>query len=83
MTSILTWLNGLRLSITQWAFVSLAAVVGGLVLALRLQGSRLHETQIKLLIATVNQSDTLKEQAVVLAKTKLQAALKDYYASKK
>lgn len=80
--NILSWFTNLKLSILQWALVTLGTAVGVLVYRFKVQGSQLHETQIKLLLATINQSTTLKEAAVVKAKQQLQGALKDYYAAK-
>lgn len=83
MSTILSYLSGIKLGLLQWALLSLATVLGGLIIAFRAQGSKLHAAQIQLLLATVNNSDTGKEAAVVKAKASLADALQDYYNSKK
>lgn len=83
INTILSFFSNLRLSMYQWIFLTLATAFGTLVVLFRAQGTKLHATQIKLLLATVNNSDEGKEQAVLIAKDKLQAALKDYYGAGK
>ena len=78
MTTLLSYLSTLRLSLVQWITLILAGAVGALVVALKAQGTRLHRAQIQLLLATMNQSDTAKEAAVVKARDSFQAAMKEY-----
>lgn len=68
-------LNTLKLSITQWASVSTVIIIGVLVAALKLQGSKLHRIQVELL------GEQLKRQRdATRAKTKV---LKDAYEAAK
>lgn len=46
---MIQFLSDLKLSVTQWLGVMAAIVIGGLVAALKLQGSRLHRAQLKIL----------------------------------
>lgn len=78
MSTIISYLNSLRLSLIQWTCLVLAGAVGALVVAFRAQGSQLHRAQIQLLLATMRQSDTNKEAAVVKAREAFQIAMKDY-----
>lgn len=78
MSTLLSWLSSLRLSLIQWTTLILAGTVGALVIALKAQGTRLHRAQIQLLLATMNQTDTAKEEAVTRAREAFQAAMKDY-----
>lgn len=49
MSKLLSVFGSIRLTLTQWVLISMATMIGGLVLALRLQGSRLHKAQVELL----------------------------------
>lgn len=79
---MITFLTGLRLSLIQWTLLTLGSALGVLVLAFRAQGSRLHEAQISLLLATTRNADDTKTLAVVKAKERLALAMKDYYNNK-
>lgn len=57
----------------------MSAVIGVLVVILRLQGGSLHEAQIKLLRSNLDAIQGKKDEAVKAAKLKLQKALKAYY----
>ncbi len=62
------WLNNLKLSLMQWISIGAAGAIGLLVLALRIQGSRLHKAQISLLeVKTdgpVDEADKLRGAAL-------------------
>jgi hypothetical protein len=49
MSRLLQFLQNRRLSVTQWLGVMAAGAIGLLVLALRIQGGRLHKAQVQLL----------------------------------
>lgn len=78
MNTLLSYFATLRLSLVQWTTLFLAGTVGALVIALRAQGTQLHRAQIQLLLATMNQSDTAKELAVIKAREAFQVAVKEY-----
>lgn len=79
---MMTWLSNLRLSLSQWALVSMAAVIGVLVALLKIQGSRLHYFQIQALEEHYNGVDKADEVATQAALSKYAAALKEYNGGK-
>jgi hypothetical protein len=58
-------LDNIKMSAAQWLIVSVTALVGGLVVALKIQGGRLHRAQIELL---AHQRDDVEKASA--AKTK-------------
>lgn len=81
MNKIYTFMQSIKLTLTQWVIVSLAATVGLLVAALRLQGSRLHYAQLQLLEANYNAQDQTDDEAVAKAKEAYKKALDSYNAN--
>lgn len=67
----------------KYLLILLSSIIGVLVVVLKIQGGKLHEAQIHLLANAINAGQDHKDSAVILAKTKLQAALKAYYKSGK
>jgi hypothetical protein len=67
MSTVLSYLNNIKLSLSQTAYGLAALVITGLVVTLRLQGTKLHNTQVELLRlkygATIDQQDKLVEAA--------------------
>lgn len=61
MNILFTFLSNLKLSLQQYIYFTVALVVGGLVVALRVQGSKLHKAQVQVLQfhygATMDQQD--------------------------
>lgn len=61
-------LSNIKLSLLQYAYGMAALVFGGLILALRLQGTRLHKAQVDLLqakyIAVDQQAQSRTKQAI-------------------
>lgn len=53
MNSIINFLSSLKLTLLQWIAISLAAIVGGLVALLKIQGGRLHAAQVAVLKANM------------------------------
>jgi hypothetical protein len=45
---VLPFFKNLKLSLAEWLSVSAVVIIGGLVAALKLQGSQLHSAQVKL-----------------------------------
>lgn len=72
MAGILNFLKNLRLSLSQWTIVTLAGVVGALVLKLELQGGTVHKLQVQLLEQTTKTTLNADDAAVAAAKTKFQ-----------
>lgn len=79
---MLDCIRNLRLSVTQWLCVTLAAIVGGLVVMLRIQGSRLHRTQVDLLHKTIQSDQALEDEKLKALRLKFDEALKKYKESK-
>lgn len=67
ITTLLEYINKLKLSLSQWIILSLAAIIGGLVTAFKLQGKSLHKAQVDLLesqlVGRVRQDDKDVEDA--------------------
>lgn len=82
MTTIFAIISNLRLSLTQIAYGLVALAVGGLVIALRLQGSKLHATQIALLQATYGTKLDKYNAKVEAATVKYNKAKAAYEANK-
>lgn len=72
------FLRSIKLSISQWLMVTMAAIIGGLVLSLRLQGGKLHKAQTDLLKANFDHATEKQDILVANAKDKLNKALKAY-----
>lgn len=64
--------------LAKYLLIALSAVVGVLVIALRIQGGKLHAAQISLLRTTIESGQEPLDKAVLLAKARLKAALKSY-----
>ncbi len=82
MTKLLTFLSSVRLTITQYATLSLAVALGALVVAFRIQGSRLHSAQISLLTDHLNTLQNQRDQDVATATERFNKALEIYNDSK-
>jgi DUF1680 family protein len=82
MSTITTYLSNLRLSLTQWGLLTASVIIGGLVAALRLQGSRLHSAQVSLLTDHLNNTQAQYDQKVQTAKDRFNAALGAYNKTK-
>ncbi len=65
------WLSNLKLSVAQWAGVMAVAIIGVLVAALKLQGGKLHSTQIKLLETQLEGAIKTDDADVVAKKAEL------------
>lgn len=82
MSIIISWLSSVKLTITQWFGVVAAATIGALVLALRLQGSRLHKAQVQLLSLTFTAAMGQQDARVESARKAYHDALGSYEDSK-
>lgn len=78
MSIILSWLSDIKLSLKQLAALSLATLIGGLVIALRIQGSRLHQAQTQLLELRFHASMDQQDARVDAAKAAFSKAKKAY-----
>ena len=75
MSKILSFLDSFRLTLAQWASLSAVAIIGGLIAALKLEGSRVHRLQVQLL-------ETQSQQQLDQAKAATQTALDRYTAAR-
>lgn len=71
-------LTRLRLSLAQYIGLTLAILVGGLVAALKIQGSRLHKAQIGLLLSGLERERDLSAVKVAEAKKRYNDAKSAY-----
>lgn len=78
MDTILNFLTNLKLSLTQWISVTAAATIGFLVVALKIQGGRLHKAQVDLLEANMRSQDKEDDDAVQAARMKFAEALREF-----
>ena len=83
LSSLLARLKGLQLSISQWIMVSMAAIIGGLVVSLRLQGSALHKAQLGLLKSNLDFKIAAQHKDTDLATISYELAKEQYEAAKK
>jgi hypothetical protein len=79
---MIAWLSDLKLSLSQWLLLLLATCVGGLVVALKLQGSQLHKAQVELLSSRVKQTTDVDNEARKEVLDTFQAAYKAYIGAK-
>jgi hypothetical protein len=82
MSTIFTFLANLKLSLQQYLYLSVGLVIGGLVIALRLQGSKLHAAQVAVLQSHYRATMDQQDAKVEAAKTRLYQAEKAFEASK-
>lgn len=68
MSKLLSVFNSISLTLTQWVILTMAAVISGLVFALRLQGSKLHKAQVELLEQHIRTVDAKDDEAVNVAR---------------
>ena len=82
MSTVFAFISNLKLSLSQIAVGAVAAIVGLLVLALRLQGSKLHATQVALLQAQYGNALDSQAKKVANAEQRYQEAYKAFEESK-
>lgn len=82
MSIITNWLSGVKLTFAQWIGASAALVIGLLVAALKLQGTRLHKAQTDLLKEQFSRAMDAQDAQVDAAKAAWQDALKAYEDAK-
>ena len=75
---ILAYIDSIKLTLTQWLVLTLSAIIGGLLLALRLQGSKLHKVQVQLLETQVNAQEDTDDHNVGEARNRYQTALNEF-----
>ena len=80
---MINFLQNLKLSLTQWLLLTAATIIGGLCVALRLQGTRLHYYKIKALEEHYDGIDKDDDKAVKAAHDRFQKALDEYNGEQK
>lgn len=78
MTVILNFLSKLGLSLQQWVFVSIAGIIGSLVVALKVEGSLLHKAQVQLLLQKFLTIDGTDDNTTKKAYTDYRQAVQAY-----
>lgn len=78
----LNYLKSVRVSLETYGAMTLAAVVGVLLVMLKLQGSKLHAAQVALLEATFDNQDQLEDDRVAKLRLAARAARRAYNEAK-
>lgn len=82
LSKVLAYLDGLRLSLSQWLLVLCAAIIGGLAIKLRLQGQALHRARVALLSQSINMAQTSEDENLLFLKDTLNRAIVEYKGTK-
>lgn len=80
---MMAWLSNLRLSLAQWALLTLGSLCGALVVVLRLQGSLLHKARIEALASGLKYRNVARDEKVDKLRDKLEQEIFSYEQSKK
>jgi hypothetical protein len=75
---MLSFFASIKLTLSQWLLALLTALVGLLLIALRIQGGKLHRAQVMLLAARLNANTDKADQLVMSAKNAYVQALQEY-----
>jgi hypothetical protein len=78
----MNFLSKIKLTISQYAILSLVAVVGALIVMLRLKGSQLHELKLKLMEKELDIATSKDDANIKQKKKKLKEAKKELKGSK-
>jgi len=70
-------MNNIKLTLTQWAILALVVIIGILIVALKLQGSRLHLLKLQLMQKDLDISIKKDDNSVKEKKKALKEAKKD------
>ena len=83
VSHILPKLANINLTASQLLGSLIATIVGGLIIALRLEGSELHKTQIKLLSLQLSQTQQAQDARVEAARAAFGEAYEAYKRASK
>lgn len=75
---MINFLQNLKLSLTQWLWLTTAAAIGLLVTALKIQGSRLHKAQIDSLMSGINSRNVAEDSNIEKLRDKMAAEIDAY-----
>lgn len=81
MTKVLSILSSIKLSLQQWLLVTMAATIGLLVVAFRVQGTRLHKYQVMALSAAIDAAQGQEDDKLASLKEKFYSTLQEYIES--
>ena len=79
---MLEFLSKIKLTVNQWLLAMLAAAVGALIVAFKLQGKALRKAQLHLLLKEI-ESATKQDDVSVASKKEKYAALRKVYEKEK
>jgi len=75
-------INGISLTLTQWILLAMAGIIGMLLVALKLQGSKLHKAQVQILTQHLHTVDMGDENAVKTSRDRFNKAYQEYKDAK-
>lgn len=78
LTKVGSFFSSISLNLTQWVILSMATVIGGLLAALSLQGSRLHKAQVQLLEQHLQGVSDGDDAGIKTSRDRFTAALNAY-----
>lgn len=78
IATIIGYVRNLHLTLQEWAGIAVAAVIGALVTALRIQGSQLHKAQVKVLDLTRKPKEDAAAASVSAADKAYEDALSQF-----
>lgn len=79
---MISWLRSITLSLSQWLILTLAAIIGALVVALRLRGGQLHKAQVDLLASQIERGNEKDQESLQRAREAYETALRAYEEGK-
>lgn len=79
MSKMLSFFASIKLSLAEYAGITVALVIGCLVAALRLQGSKVHKLQVQLLDNNLTAKQLKASDQTDAAAAKYKGALEDYF----
>jgi hypothetical protein len=78
VTKALAYIDGIKLTITQFLLVTLAAIIGIMAIKLRIQGAALHKARVTLLSQGINLAQTSEDSNLEHLRELLNQALLEY-----
>ncbi len=64
ISKILSYFGSIKLTLEQFTLIALTTAVGALVVALKVQGSRLHKLEVQMLETNIHSQDQADTKAV-------------------
>jgi hypothetical protein len=82
LNTLITKAKSISLSLYDYGLLSIALLIGGLVVALKVQGSRLHAAQVALLAARLDAQIVSDDKSISKAMDDYNKAFNDYRRNK-